>query len=614
MLSTKKWASLFALLVVTSLILAACATPTPEVVEKVVTQVVKETVVQKETVKETVIVEGTPQVVEKEITKVVEVEKVVTPTPTAIPEGGFVTEVSFADAKILNPLLSTDSPSADIHELLFGKAVVKDPFTGALIPDLVEGWEVSEDGLTYTFTVRDGVYWSDGTQVTGKDFAFSFQALKSGQLDTPRISNVEYVEEINLIDDMTVEFVFSEVNCAALPDLELGWLPAHMYAPDFSDIMESDLNTEPTVVNGPFQFKEWVKDDHITLVRNPDYWRGAPHMEGFIYKIVPNATVGVQQLKTGEVDIYDGIEPKYLVEMELQEHLNIFKYFDDGYTFMGFQMGDPEDPQPRLNEDGSVNENHGVHPILSDQRVRLAITHATDRNAIISKVIFGQGAPLEADVLPTIKWAFNDALEPIEYDVEKAAALLEEAGWADQDGDGVRECHGCMYAEEGTPLKLGLITNAGNETRESIGLIVQDQLGELGFEIEFEPMEWNAFVTTLVGQTFDICIVGWTSMGVDPDDEGTFASQNDLPDAAFNFVSYYNPEVDALLKQAKTLPGCRVEDRGPLYKQVQEHIYAAQPYTFFYVPRAILVYNKRIGGMNPGSWEFRYNIHEWYVQ
>ena len=489
MVTRKKWAGLSALLLIVSLILSACATPTPEVIEKVVTQVVKETVVQKETVKETVIVEGTPHIVEKEITKVVEVEKVVTPTPTAIPEGGFVTEVSFADAKILNPILSTDSPSSDVHDLLFGKAVIKDPFTGELIPDLVEGWEVSEDGLTYTFKVRDGVYWSDGTPVTGKDFAFTFQALKYGNLDSPRLSNVEYVEEINLIDDMTVDFVFSEVNCTVLPDLELGWLPAHMYSPDFSDIMENDLNTEPTVVNGPFLFKEWVKDDHVTLVRNPNYWRGAPHLEGWIYKIVPNATVGIQQLKTGEADVFNDIDPKYLVEMELQEHLNLFKYFDDGYTYMAFQMGDPEDPQPRLNEDGSVNEDHGVHPILSDGRVRLAITHATDRNAIISKVIFGQGAPLEADVLPTIKWAYNDALEPIEYDLEKAAALLEEAGWTDQDGDGVRECHGCLYAEEGTPLKLGLITNAGNETRESVGLIVQDQLGELGFDIEFEPME-----------------------------------------------------------------------------------------------------------------------------
>ena len=137
--------------------------------------------------------------------------------------------------------------------------------------------------------------------------------------------------------------------------------------------------------------------------------------------------------------------------------------------------------------------------------------------------------------------------------------------------------------------------------------------GELGFVIEFEAMEWNAFVNTLLGQTFDMCIVGWTDVGSDPDDEGTFASQNDLPEAAFNFNSYYNPEVDRLLKEAKTLPGCAAEERGPLYREVQEYIYEDAPYTFLYVPRDILVYNKRIGGLNPGPWEFRYNINEWYI-
>ena len=599
----KKW-FLFVAILLVGLGLVACE---PEVKEVVVTEVVEKEVV----VTEVVEIQGTPV----EVTRVVKEEVIVevTPTPAPLPQGGFVTEVSFADAKILNPILSTDASSSDVHGRLFGAALQTEPFTGELIPDLTEGWEVSEDGLRYTFTVRDGIYWSDGTQVTGKDFAFTYEALKYGELDSPRLSNVEYVEEINLIDDMTVEFVYSEVNCAALSDLGLGWLPAHMYA-NYAEIMESDLNTNPTVTNGPFLFQEWVKDDHITLVRNPNYWQGAPLLDGWIYKIVPNATVGVQQLKTGEVDVYDGIEPKYLVEMELQEHLNIFKYFDDGYTFMAFQMGDPENPQPRKNEDGSLNEDHGIHPILSDLRVRAAITYATDRNAIISKVIFGQGAPLEANVLPSIKWAYDDELERREYDLEKAAALLDEAGWTDENGDGVRECHGCLYAAEGSPLKLNLITNAGNETRENIGLIVQDQLGTLGFDIEFEAMEWNAFVGTLVGQTFDMCIVGWTNTGNDPDDEGTFGSQNDLPDAAFNFNSYYNPEVDELLKQAKTVPGCAVEDRGPLYGQIQALIYQDQPYTFLFVPRDILVYNKRIGGMDPGPWDFRYNMHEWYIQ
>ena len=602
----KKTNLLMVFLILAGLVCAACQ---PDVVEK---EVVVTELVEKEVVVTEIVEREGEQV---EVTRVVKEQVIVevTPTPAPLPQGGYVAEVSFSDAKVLNPILSTDNPSSIVHERLFEPALDADPFTGEPIPILVEGWEASDDGLTYTFTVRGNIFWSDGVQVTAKDFAFTYEALKYGNLDSPRLSNVQYVEEINLIDDMTVEFVFSEINCVALWDLGLGWLPAHMYA-DYDDVQNSELNTKPTVTNGPFLFKEWVKDDHITLVRNPDYWRGAPHLDGWIFKVVPNATVGIQQLKTGEVDMYDGIEPKYLVEMELQDNLDIYKYFDDGYTYVAFQMGDPNNPQPSWNEDGTLNEEHGVHPILGDVRVRKAITHATDRMAIISRVIFGQGAPMEANVIPIIEWAHNDQLESVPFDPEQAAALLEEAGWTDENGDGVRECHGCLYSAENTPLRLKLITNAGNETRENVGLILQDQLGKLGFQIDFEPMEWNAFVTMLVGQTFDMCIVGWTDTGSDPDDEGTWSSLHDLPDAAFNFVSYYRPEVDQLLTEAKTVPGCAVEDRAPLYKQIQQYIYEDQPYTFLFIPRRILVYNKRIGGMEPGPWESRYNMQDWFIQ
>jgi ABC-type transport system substrate-binding protein len=236
----KKSIWLVAILVFAGLIVCACQ---PEVVEKEVEVVVTE-LVQKEVVVTELVEKEGEQV---EVTRVVKEQVIVevTPTPPPLPEGGYVTEVSFSDAKVLNPLLSTDDPSSIVHERLFEPALDADPFTGEPIPVLVEGWEVSEDGLTYTFRVRDGIYWSDGTQVTAKDFAFTYEALKYGNLDSPRLSNVQYIDAINLIDDMTVEFVFSEVNCVALWDLGLGWLPAHMYS-DYADVQDSELNTNPT--------------------------------------------------------------------------------------------------------------------------------------------------------------------------------------------------------------------------------------------------------------------------------------------------------------------------------------------------------------------------------
>ncbi|MBN1658129.1 MAG: hypothetical protein JXA93_06990, partial [Anaerolineae bacterium] len=284
MFSQKNLMSLFALLMVVAMLASACgpaATPEPGVTQEPATG--------QEGQAEPAAVE--PTAIEP------------TGEEATIPEGGWVTEVSFADADNLNPILSSDDMSSDVQNLMFGAAVVQDAQSGEWIPQLTTGWEVSEDGLTYTFHVLEGVNWSDGTPVTGKDFAYTFQALLSGQVDSPRLSAVDYVEAVNLVDDYTVEIVYSEVNCVALSDLSLGWIPAHLYAADFSDIMDNPENTAPSVVNGPFLFQEWVKDDHITLVRNADYHLGAPKLEGYIWKIVPDATIGTQQLKTGEVDI-----------------------------------------------------------------------------------------------------------------------------------------------------------------------------------------------------------------------------------------------------------------------------------------------------------------------
>jgi len=601
MFSKKNLTSLFALLIVVAMLVAACGPAATDVAtdEPGTGQEAEPTAAQPA---ETAVEPAETEAVEP------------TAEESTGAEGGWVTEVSFADADNLNPILSSDDMSSDVQSLLYGAAVVRDAQSGEWIPQLTTGWEVSEDGLTYTFHVLEGVNWSDGTPVTGKDFAYTFQALMSGQVVSQRLSAVDYVEAVNLVDDYTVEIVYTEVNCVALGELSLGWLPAHIYAQDFSDIMDSPENTAPSVVNGPFLFQEWVKDDHITLVRNPDYYLGAPKLEGYLWRIVPDATIGTQQLKTGEVDIYDGVEPKYMAELQAEASLTVFEYDDDGYVYVAFNMGDPANPQPRLDEaSGAVIEDHGVHPILSDVRVRQAITYATDRQAVIERVRFGLGIPMEANVIPAIDWAFNADLESRAFDPERAAALLEEAGWTDQDGDGIRECHGCMYAEEGAPLALKLQTNSGNETRESIGLVLQDQLSELGAQIEFETVEWNAFLDILLGQTFDLIIIGWTGVGSDPDDEALFGSINDLPTAGFNFVSYYNTEVDELLKQGKTVPGCAVEDRAPIYKQIQENIYEESPYVFLYAVKTLLVYNNRIGGMEAGPWDFRQNAHEWYI-
>ncbi len=530
-------------------------------------------------------------------------------TDEDVPQGGFVTFLITSDFAMLNPVLRNSGATA----LMYGASIYDNPVTGEPVGDLVTHWDISDDGLHYTMYVREGVFWTDGEPVTAADYAFTWEALKSGVLETQYTEDAQNIEEINLIDDYTVEFVMKELDCTGLNKIRLGWLPKHVYGDDYTDIMENPLNSEPTVTNGPFMFGEWVRDDHLTLLANPDYWQGKPNIDGVIFKVVPSQAVAVQQLKTGEGDMMT-IPPQFLAELESESQIVKYQFMVDGYDFIAFQMGDPNDPQPRLNEDGSLNEDHPPHPIFGDKRVRQAIDYAIDRQALIEKVNFGLGELMPADVLPAIQWAFNDELEPRPYDMDMAASLLDEAGWSDTDDDGVRECHGCLYAEEGALLEATAIFSSGNEVRENIAIVLQSQLAELGFKLNIEMVERSAEFERFVSQEFDILIRGWRGMGPDPSDEFLWSPEMDKPSGGFNFVSAYMPEATEIQMNARHLPGCSLEARGELYKQAQALVAEETPYIFLWEAEDVLGYNARVKGLDPGPWSYTWNIHEWYIE
>lgn len=551
-------------------------------------------------------VEKTVLVTEKETVQVV-----VTSTPTPIPEGGFVTRTTFVDAKTLNPILADDDASRALCMWMFEGLLTTDPFTGELEPNFAEGWTISEDGLTYTFTLRKGLQWSDGEPITAHDFEFTYAALKSGKLDTLNNRQAAHIQQIEVIDDDTVAVTFSDPDCANLESLQLGWLPMHAFTDDiesydFAELATHGFNGSPTAFSGPFILKEWVRGDHWTQVRNERYWRGAPHLDGIVTRIVSGQAEMVQMLKSGEVDIGTDIRPQYLPELELEPDMQIFKFLSDSYDFIAFQLGDPNNPQPRLKEDGTPNEHHGEHPILTDKQVRQAIAYALDRTELVAQARLGQGIPLQANVLPSVSWAYNTELQPRAYSVDMANQLLDEAGWLMNDRTGVR-------SKNGIPLHLRLYTNSGNEVRETMAALIQSQLAEVGIEVEVIAVEWDSFLDVLFGQTFDMALISWSHLGVNPDDGSFWSAEDDVPGKGNNFVSYYNPELEAKLAQARTAPACDQDTRTALYREIQAQLYEDQPYCWLDVPRNLVVVNKRVGGVNPGPWNIWYNVHEWFI-
>lgn len=526
--------------------------------------------------------------------------------PGEIVPGGVWVRGELSDASVLNPILSTDTASSGVHNMLFPGLIGQDPFSGELVPDgaMAEGWEVSEDGLIWTFRLRSGVTWSDGEPVDAADFKFTYDAIASDNVDTVRKSVIEGIDSIETPDPQTIVVTFSEVRCDALPNLGLGWLPSHLYAADFSDIMESPLNAQPTVSAGPLVFNTWTRDDNLTLERNATYWQGAPNMDGMIYKVVPDPGARLAQLQSGEVDVIS-LQPEQIAAVQGIPEIDVYNFQDDGYAYIGLNLADPANPQPGRDEDGNLIDQD-PHPILSDVLVRKAIAHSLDYQVIIERVYLGQGYQIAANVLPAVEWAHDDTLQPYATDLELAAQLLEEAGWVDADGDGVRE-------KDGMRLELSLLTNAGNATREDLGVLVQDQLNSIGFQINFEAIDFGTLIEQLVGQTHDMVIIGWTGLGSDPNDDAFWHTKYDVPGSGFNFVSYHNPEVDRLLEEGVTVPGCDPEERGPIYKEIQQMIYEDVPYIFVTGTVGNTGYSNRWAGIDPGPWSFYYNLHTWHL-
>ena len=577
-----------------ALAVAACQPPTP------VVQTVIETV--HETVEVTVIV---TREVTREIVGPVQ-EVVVTATPVPPRSGGVFVAAAPVDATILNPLLGVDSVSATVNRLLYPSLIGQDPFSGALVPtELAHNWEVSADGLVWTFHLRSDIFWSDGVPVDADDVKFTFAAIADERVQSPLRANAQAIASVETPDPQTVVVTFREVVCDGLQELAVGLLPSHLFAADFSDLATNPQNLAPTVSAGPFLFQEWQPGDHISLIRNEDYFKGAPHLDGWTLRVIPDRAERLTALQSGEIDSLT-LSPAELTAVALDPSLHIYKYRDDGYAFLALNLADPNTPQPGLDETGAALAQT-PHPILGDVRVRQALAHGLDVQAIIRKAYLGQGYPLAANVLPSIGWAYNQAIAPYTYNPIQAQLLLTAAEWVDENGDGIRE-------KAGEPLVLRLFTNEDSQTRIDAGQLVAEQLSALGFSIQFQTLPFDQLVNELLHQQFDMALIDWTGLGRDPNDSRLWQRSADLPGSGFNFVSFANDRVEALLAAGLSVPGCDPAQRAPFYKEIQQIIHDELPYLFLAGSVGNIGYSQRWLGIAPGAWDFEWNVEKWSLQ
>ncbi|MBN1966071.1 MAG: peptide-binding protein, partial [Anaerolineae bacterium] len=205
-------------------------------------------------------------------------------------------------------------------------------------------------------------------------------------------------------------------------------------------------------------------------------------------------------------------------------------------------------------------------------------------------------------------WAYNTDLTPWPYDPERALELLAEAGWTDSDGDGILD-------RDGEPFAFEILSSPLTDLWENIALVAQDQLSQLGMDVTVTTLEWGAFINDrLLPQQFDALVVGFGG-GTIPDPSAIaypiMHSSNDIPGSGFNMTSYVNLEVDALLDEGRTVPGCSIEDRTPIYWEIQRITQEEVAYDFTVSPSQVHVMNARVQNFDPGPWGDTWNVQEW---
>ncbi|MGJ3239466.1 MAG: ABC transporter substrate-binding protein [Anaerolineae bacterium] len=521
----------------------------------------------------------------------------------------------FGNIVTFNPALTSDGASFQAYALLFPTPLDVDSFTGEIVPGLTT-YDVSEDGLTYTFTIQEGAIWSDGTPITSADMQFVIEAAQQDSINTIYEEAVAQIAEFNVIDERTYSIVLEAINCAALGNLQaIRFMPAHKYAEDFSDFETSDFNMNPDISGGPYILEEWAPDEFQLFRANPDFYAGAPNIPFLINRVVGEQAVAIQAIQSGELD-YTYFQGDLFEQIQNRDALQFESFPQVSVNFLSMNWVDGNNPQPAYDEDGNLVEQT-PHPLFSDVRVRQAVAMGWNKLDVL-ETLGGEdgGTPLVGVVAPAYAWAYNTELDVWPYDPEASMALLDEAGWTDADGDGIRECNECETAETGTPLAFTIRYSNILQLFETSVLVAQDQLGQIGFDVSLELVEWSNYIPEVyLGQQYDATAMS-NSTATDPNTFTTLLqSQQDIPGAGNNIASYVNPEVDELIQAAREVPGCDPAERAEIYYEIQEITRDDVAYDWTFIPNIFHVANTRISGFEPGpSWVFygyTAHVHTW---
>lgn len=458
--------------------------------------------------------------------------------------------IHIGDPKSFNPDAKADDPLYAIASNIFNKLVTLDVDYN-VIPDLAESWEVSPDGKVFTFRLRKGVKWHDGTPFTCKDVEYTFEAIKKYKGVAYGLLRFDILADVKCTDPYTVVFEFSEPNVPFISFL--AWygtfvLPEHIYnKTEYADWMDPNI---PALYNpvgtGPFRFVEYVKGSHVILEANKEYFKGAPCIDRLVFKIIPDPVAALQAFLAGEGDVLTVTPPlTEISRLNKTEGVLVLARPMPSRWFLAFNMV-PEKGRVTLNKD-----------------FRYAIAYAINRTEIVEKAFSGYGFVAKGMYVPAIAWAYNPEAQPPEYNPAKAEEILDTLGYR-KGLDGMRR------KPDGSPLTLKLVIFQGAQT-EAMAQVVKENLRKIGIDVYIEVLELGAFQEKAYKEKdFDMAITDgfW---GPDPHNMYLRFSKG-----GHNLPGYSNPVVDELLERAAREPNTDV--RRELYWKAQKILAEELPY------------------------------------
>ncbi len=478
-------------------------------------------------------------------------------------QGGEIIIGTLGEAQSINPFLTNETEGQWRCNMLFDQFVIIDPQTYEVSPKLAKEWTASADATEFTFTLQDEILFSDGTPLTTADISFFFHGVLQPESTSPfvaRFIGITGAEEYNagtadtisgieVIDEHQISITLAEPNAAFLVNLE------HVRPVPAAALEGKDLSTDAWFQEpfgaGPFKFESWQTGADFVAVRNENYWQpGKPYLDRFVHRTIADSQTLVLALETGEIDASNYPAPTVAESLQAIDTLEVIV---------------PPFSQP----DGwAFNLSHEQ---LTIKEVRQAIAHAINMDQYAADFLLGLGEVGIGPIAPD-NWAFNENLEAIPYDLDRARELLAEAGYPDGG------------------FSFSLITNQGNILREDFLTFTQAALAEVGITAESNLSEWTQVVDAATNGNFEAICPTWSGALVEPDELYlTLHSES-----ARNVYHYANDEVDQLLSDARA--SVDQDARKEMYGRVQEILMEEVPIFWAWYRPFIHVTNNRFGG------------------